>query len=204
MSAPDLDFSLLFGDVQPAEQAAELTAPKPFYAELKAEREAPTIANYNRNVKQDESNKIVVEKYWRGIAEAYTVKADILKGLAAGIHPLKLLIRAAEAVTLLTDDIYFYDQVLADIQRIHGAGLLDPAALDVERDNIKYRLERLKASAEREREAIDENAATDKPEDTPAANLEAVENLRRINHAIKAHNKRLAEITALMDTPPTT
>lgn len=134
--------------------------------------------------------------------QAEHIIGAITQGVATGENPYKLLLEAVNAIALLTNNPCFFNQLCSDIQRIHGFGLLEPQALEIELNNVSHRLERLRESEARTEEIIRENNYTleEYPlvQNISPANLEAASDLRRIKHAIRQHEKRITEIKALM------
>ena len=71
-----------------------------------------------------------------------SLRAEILKGIAAGHDIYSLFLKAAKAISLMAGDSAFYSQCEADILSIYGEGLLQPAPLEAELLAINNRIAR--------------------------------------------------------------
>ena len=109
--------------------------------------------------------------------KAASLRAEILKGIAAGHDIYTLFLKAAKAISLMTGDSAFYGQCEVDILAICGEGLLHAAPLEAEMKAIVGRIARMSDALQ---------AVTDP------------ETRRRILWAIDRHNKRLKELNTLL------
>lgn len=150
---------------QEAEKIQSNTA-SPLYREQKEQRAAADQA------------ASVYKEYQNAIKTVSSLEAEILNGLAAGENIAALFLKAARALSLLTGNRLFYDQIVEDIGSVYGYALQDHAAAELERDNIKQRLQKLEQAA----------AAPDNP------------NRDNINRAIRAHRAQLERITGTRQT----
>jgi len=106
------------------------------------------------------------------IKKAGQLRADINKGVQAGEPIYKLLLKAIECISLMTGDKLFYEANKANLQTIYGV-LGEPAAIEIERNEVQERLNRLKAAYEKEKE--------------PGAK-------ERIRNAIRTHEDKLKNL----------
>lgn len=77
------------------------------------------------------------------IQRAGMLRAEILKGVRNGESPTALFLKAAECIGLMTGDRIFYDQIKADVLTIWGDALRDPAALEMQLQETRERLQKL-------------------------------------------------------------
>lgn len=127
-----------------------------------------------------EQARSVYKAYQDNIRRSGTLQSEILKGIHTGENSYRLLLKAAEAISLMVGDSgFFANYVSENIRAIHGVGLAEPEALELELEAVQERLGHLKEAQKREGEPADE--------------------LRRITTAIKAHEAREATIKKLMD-----
>ena len=83
------------------------------------------------------------------------------------------------AISLMTSNKVFYNRTQNDLRAIYGAGLLEPKLLEMELEEVQERLERLKEARKR--------------------NTEPADSLKRIDNAIKAHEKRITILKDMID-----
>ena len=133
----------------------------------------PLFREQQRQQENAEQAATVYEAHQAAIKKVSSTEAAILKGLAAGENIAALFLKAAEGLSLLTGNGLFYEQAAADIGSVYGYALQDPAAAELEAENIRERLRRLEAAAE--------------------ANPGSAENIAR---AIRAHRAQLERLTA--------
>lgn len=106
------------------------------------------------------------------IRRAKQLRADINKGVQAGEPIYKLLLTAIECISLMTGEKLFYDMNKNNLQTIYGI-LGEPEAIELERQEVQERLNKLNAAYERE---------------------EATDAKQRIKNAIKAHQDKLNKL----------
>jgi len=132
------------------------------------------------NIKPLVSNESVAEALQERLAANYKrqqehirkagqLRADINKGIQAGEPVYKVLLKAIECISLMTGDRVFYDMNKNNLQTIYGI-LGEPAAIEIERQEVEQRLKRLMAAYEKEKD--------------PGAK-------QRIKAAIKAHEEKI-------------
>ena len=119
----------------------------------------------------------VYKEYQHNILAASEAKNAILKGIDKGESLCALLLLAAEAIARTTNDSIFASVVKRKMVEVRGLGLGDPEALDMERQDIKARLDKLHAALEREQGTDRESG---------------------IKWAIRAHEQELQRIEKLM------
>lgn len=103
------------------------------------------------------------------IRRAGQLRAEINKGIQAGEPIYKVLLKAIECISLMTGDKLFYDMNKNNLQTIYGI-LGEPAAIEIERQEVEQRLKRLMVAYEKEKD--------------PGAK-------QRIKAAIKAHEEKI-------------
>ncbi len=127
---------------------------------------------------QDHQRSIEVYRtYQENIKASSQLQSELLKGVKAGEDIYSLFLKAAKAISCMTSNTAFYNQLEADIVAIYGAGLLEKAPLQRELQDTQTRLERLLEAEGRE---------------------QAPDSKSRIQAAIKAHRARVAELENLI------
>lgn len=119
----------------------------------------------------------VYSEYQKNIKLSGQLQTEILKGARAGEDIYSLFLKAVKAISLMTSNTVFYNQLEGDIKAIYGQGLLDPLPLQIELQQVQERLTRLREAEGRELEA---------------------DSRERIKRAVKAHENRMAELEALI------
>ena len=127
--------------------------------------------------KQDEKAEIsaIFKQYQESTRVTGKLRTDILKGITAGENIYKLFLLAAKAIALATNDHGYYGMVEKSLLAVHGEGLGERGAIEIELSQAQERLKKLMAA---ESQAESEDAA------------------KRIKRAIedhKAHIKKLEE-----------
>ena len=148
----------------------ETTAPEA--QEPEQPQSNPLFREQQRQRENAEQAATVYEAHQAAIKKVSSTEAAILKGLAAGENIAALFLKAVEGLSLLTGNRLLYEQAAADIGTIYGYALQDPAAAELEAENVRERLKRLEAAAE--------------------ANPGSAENIAR---AIRAHRAQLERLT---------
>lgn len=132
-------------------------------------------ANTNKAAK--EQALAVYREYQNNIKKSSQIQAEILSGLKAGESAYSLLLKACEAISLMTSNTLFYRQVNEDIRAVHGMGLLEPEPLAQELEKVQGRLDRLRESSKRILEPTDQ---------------------QRIDKAIQQHELKVTELKSLI------
>lgn len=109
------------------------------------------------------------KKQQENIKKLEQLRAEINKDIQAGEPIYKVLLKAIECISLMTGDRVFYDMNKNNLQTIYGI-LGEPAAIEIERQEVEQRLKRLMAAYEKEKD--------------PGAK-------QRIKAAIKAHEEKI-------------
>lgn len=122
----------------------------------------------------DQQNALAVYKaYQEAIHRAGQLESEILQGLQRGENIAALFLKAIKAYSLAIGNDAAYSIISDTLLTVYGQALHDEAAAAMCADAIRSRLERLQQAAE---------TATDSAERS------------RIQQAIRAHEKRLADI----------
>lgn len=108
------------------------------------------------------------------ILRSEAARTRLLKGIARGEDPCALLLEALACISLMTGDTLLLEQGRADLLAIYGEGLLRPVPLQMQLDQVRDRLARLKAA---------------RPADPDSA--------ARIQRAVEAHQSRLQALQSL-------
>lgn len=154
-----LDFASLFGNVP--EQEAGLNAasrteaqtgrdttreevpPQGSSEALRGQQAKGLFIERQQQKAQELRMMEVCREYQANIKASDELQAQILKGLKAGADPIELLLQAAKAISLMTGNALFHNQVAADIRDIYGRGLGYAAPLREELEVTRHRLGRL-------------------------------------------------------------
>ena len=126
---------------------------------------------------EKERNLQIYREYQENKRRAGHLKVEILKGLKAGEDINTLFLKACEAIGLMTSEKLFAGNAEADLKAIYGLGLLENKPLNMELEETKGRLTKLKAALEREKGTDSE---------------------RRIKAAVEAHEKRVEQLEVLI------
>lgn len=128
--------------------------------------------------KQDIDRSLAIcREYQQNIKTSSQLQTEIVKGARAGENIYILFLKAVKAISLMTSNTVFYNQLEGDIRAIYGQGLLDPLPLQIELQQVQERLTRLIEAEERELEA---------------------DSRERIKRAVQAHENRIAELETLI------
>lgn len=119
----------------------------------------------------------IYNEYQQNRKTSSQLQTEILKGAKTGENVYSLFLKACKAISLMTADSVFYNQLEGDIRAIYGQGLLDPLPLQIELQDTQNRLQRLRKALNREMEA-----------DAKA----------RIQRAIRAHEAKIADLETLI------
>lgn len=136
-----------------------------------------TIADAKR--KEIERAEAICREYQRNIMHSSQLQAEMLKGVRAGEDMHSLFLKAAKAISLMTENALFYDLIEGDVRAIYGVGLGDAPALQMELDQVRERYRRLKASLD-----VEPNG----------------DSRDRIQRAVTAHENRIRELEKRLKT----
>ena len=112
------------------------------------------------------------KKQQENVKKSERLRAEVNKSIQAGEPVYKVLLKAIECISLMTGDKVFYDMNKSNLQTIYGI-LGEPAAIEIERQEVEQRLKRLMAAYEKEKD--------------PGAK-------QRIKNAIRAHQEKLEKL----------
>lgn len=138
-----------------------------------------TLQREADSIKEErERAKAVYKKYQQNIKTSGQLQTALLKGARQGEDIYSLFLKAVKAISLMTSNTAFYSQLEDDIKAIYGAGLLEPKPLELELEEVKGRLQRLREASQRGTEPAD--------------------SLQRIASAIQAHEQRATQLKSMM------
>lgn len=115
----------------------------------------------------------ILKRYQDNIKRTTKLRSDITKGLQNGADIYSLFLQAIEALSLCISDNSFYDRSRSLLTSVYGAALREETPLELERDAVAGRLEKLRAAA---------GSCTDE------------QTLHNIRAAIAAHERKLSEL----------
>lgn len=124
--------------IRPLEEKADTAAIQPANGLLiKAQEQA---AEKQRTID-------IYKEYQSNTIKSSQLQAEILKGLNAGEDITTLFLKAAQAISTMTNDSIFYNQVKESITAIYGAGLQEKIPLNIELEQVEQRLFYLEEAA---------------------------------------------------------
>ena len=89
----------------------------------------------------------IYKEYQSNAIKSSQLQVEILKGLNTGEDITALFLKAAQAISAMTNDSVFYKQVKESITAIYGAGLQEDIPLSVELEQVEQRLMYLEEAA---------------------------------------------------------
>lgn len=169
------------GDAVNETEARTLTSPqKGVEAEIggsagikKLQREA------DRRKDEIERTMEISQTYQANSKASSQLQTEITKGAAAGENCYSLLLKACQAISLMTGNRLFYEQIALDLKAIYGEGLGETYPLQHQLEETKGRLQRLESAL-----------GTETTADSKA----------RITKAIAAHRTLVAELERKLDS----
>jgi hypothetical protein len=120
----------------------------------------------------------IYREYQQNIKTSSQLQTELLKGARAGEDIYSLFLKAVKAISLMTSDNLFYNQLEGDIRAIYGIGLQEAPAIDIELQQVTERYIKLLEALEREPDGDSKD---------------------RIKQAIKAHENRIRELETLRE-----
>lgn len=143
-----------------------------------APRDKPPVSPKLQNLSDENRAKLehaanVYAEYQKNTLLSDSLQCEINKGLKAGEDIYILFLKAARAVSLMTNNPTFYDVARKDLLAIYGIGLEKPPVLQIELNEVQARLDKLRQAAECEKDTDD---------------------TARIKTAIQYHEKAVAQI----------
>ena len=152
------------------------------------EQQEPASSNTTNRQRRRDTERATYERslqicrmYQENTKASSQLQAEILKGVQTGESPLDLLLKASEAIALMTSNKFFYEQVKCDLISIYGKTLLSPAPLLWELKAARDRLERLRRAMAQE---------------------ETTDGKQRIQAAVKAHCEKIEKLQHLIRQAP--
>lgn len=89
----------------------------------------------------------IYKEYQSNAIKSSQLQAEILKGLNTGEDITALFLKAAQAISAMTNDSVFYKQVKESVTAIYGAGLQEDIPLSIELEQVEQRLMYLEEAA---------------------------------------------------------
>lgn len=80
------------------------------------------------------------------IRQTETSRAAILRSLAVGDNPFKILLIAVDCISKLSSDMDFAEQCRRNIPAVYCAGLSDPQAVQLRMSELEERITRVRSS----------------------------------------------------------
>ena len=158
------DFNPALAKNRPSEQASEPRKADTEY-KLPSVQQKPTqsrvepVAGLKRlqekeeAIKRDHEQSVqVYREYQKNIKLTDSTQAEILKGLRTGEDPVGLLLKAIEAISLMTGNKHFYTQARGDLISIYGEALLYPLPLQWQIDEGMERMGKMLEALSREQD----------------------------------------------------
>ncbi len=189
-----LDFSKLFEQEKTPSKTAVETSLEGDVINISSEKEKPATGqigglagtsafSLEKRAKKEQREREEAAKACRehieNTAKSQLLQSEILKGLKAGTDIYTLFLKAAKAVSLMTNNSLFYTQAEKDLIAVYGIGLQEKPPICKELEAVEGRLQRLTEAEGRETEP---------------------DNRERIRRAIKAHRARVEELGKLLHT----
>lgn len=155
-----------------------ITTPKNQENATQGDFEGLQSIKLNREQTNYQRTLAIYKEYQENIRRSSTLQTEILKGLKAGESIYSLFLKAMEAIGRMTNIDLLHKQAEEDIKAVYGLGLLEREPLEIERQTVAERLERLQEAEGRAGE----------PDDSRV----------RISAAVKAHQQRIEHIDELI------
>lgn len=89
----------------------------------------------------------IYKEYQCNTIKSSQLQAEILKGLNAGEDITTLFLKAAQAISAMTNDSVFYNEIKERVTAIYGAGLQEDIPLSIELEQVEQRLMYLEEAA---------------------------------------------------------
>ena len=150
-------------------------------ANTEPQKQVDGVALINLTRQQQDHNKTleVYGEYQTNIKRAGELRADILKGVKAGVPVHTLLLKAVECISNMTGDKLFYRLIEKDLKAIYGEAFLDDIPLEWELAEVEERLEKMKEALARETNSLDSK--------------------QRIETAIREHEAQVTTLKGLLE-----
>ena len=92
---------------------------------VNGEQAASLLREHDRIATKKQNALMVYRAYQENIIKSERLQNEILRGVRAGEDIYSLFVKAARAVSLMTDDLVYYDQLKAATQAAYGAEVED-------------------------------------------------------------------------------
>lgn len=89
----------------------------------------------------------IYKEYQSNTIKSSQLQAEILKGLNTGEDITALFLKAAQAISAMTNDSVFYNEIKERVTAIYGAGLQEDIPLSIELEQVEQRLMYLEEAA---------------------------------------------------------
>ena len=89
----------------------------------------------------------IYKEYQSNTIKSSQLQAAILKGLNAGEDITALFLKAAQAISAMTNNSVFYNEIKERVTAIYGAGLQEDIPLSIELEQVEQRLMYLEEAA---------------------------------------------------------
>ena len=89
----------------------------------------------------------IYKEYQSNTIKSSQLQAEILKGLNAGEDITTLFLKAAQAISAMTNNSVFYNEIKERVTAIYGAGLQEDIPLSIELEQVEQRLMYLEEAA---------------------------------------------------------
>ena len=137
-----------------------------------------TLQRQADQAQRDKENTLAIyQRYQQAANQSAALRTEILRGVKAGESIYSLFLKAVKAVSLMSNNRLFYDQIAGELPTIYGKGLLEPEPLELELTAVKERLERLQQAETRAQNA---------------------QELAQIQAAIRAHRGQIESLETLI------
>lgn len=141
--------------------------------------QVPALAAEARQARKELENHLdIMKKHQENTKKSTALQAEILKGIKKGEAEAVLLLKAVEAISLMTGNELFFLQASEDLRAIYGRGLQSAPLLAVELEGLETRLNRLRDAEGRETDA---------------------NTRKRIRGAITEHEREIKHVQSLLD-----
>ena len=141
---------------------------------MEAENKSKTLLNdVKKGGEAAELSSRICREYLDNVSSTDALQAEILKGIKAGEDFYHLFLKAAKAVSLMTSNPQFYDQIKRDCRSLYGGVFDQKEPLEEMLEETRQRMEKLEQAA-----AVE-------------ADIDARD---RITRCIDAHKERIEEL----------
>ena len=95
---------------------------------------------------KDETRLTAFQAYQKNIRQAEVLEEEVMRGAREGENVFLLLLKTARAVSLMTGSDVFAQQVETSIKAVYGEALGERAPLELELEETRERLARIRAA----------------------------------------------------------